>query len=151
MKFLAIASALLGIASAQLQCLSIVAQIPTCGIGCITSAASAVSCDALDFACQCNSASNSKIQALAQTCVLASCTDITTALKVQSVAGNICSCQAQPQYVSQLAAGSTVPMPTSTGPAPSINTAPDVSANAAPTGGKAPGIIGALMIAVAAL
>ncbi|KAH7112584.1 hypothetical protein B0J11DRAFT_446746 [Dendryphion nanum] len=76
---------------AQTACNSAAAAIPTCGVGCIQSAASVVGCDSTNYRCRCSS--SSAIQASAQGCVLNSC-GLATALAVQASANAVCACVA---------------------------------------------------------
>ncbi|KAF2091545.1 hypothetical protein K490DRAFT_60982 [Saccharata proteae CBS 121410] len=80
--------------SAQAGCLSsALSLIPACGQQCLLSAQQAVGCTVeTDFACGCSN--SAKIMAMTEvtSCVLASCTNIQTALQVQSGAVEICQC-----------------------------------------------------------
>ncbi|CZR68964.1 uncharacterized protein PAC_18865 [Phialocephala subalpina] len=91
MKFIHLALTLSGaaIASAQTTCTA-TAAIPTCGVACITSAASAVGCAATNYACQCSSSASSAIEASALDCVISAC-GLVTALEVSSAAAAICT------------------------------------------------------------
>ncbi|KAF1354161.1 hypothetical protein EJ07DRAFT_158774 [Lizonia empirigonia] len=77
--------------TAQTACDSVASAIPTCGIPCISSAASVVGCGTGDYRCRCSS--SSAIQASAQGCVISNC-GIATALQVQASGQAVCSCVA---------------------------------------------------------
>ncbi|KAH0425798.1 hypothetical protein CcaCcLH18_10741 [Colletotrichum camelliae] len=68
---------------------SLVAQLPSCAVGCLTKAASTIGCSATDFTCLCNS--KDTLTSSLTTCILTagcSTTEIATAAKV---APQICS------------------------------------------------------------
>ncbi|KAJ4330087.1 hypothetical protein N0V87_010318 [Didymella glomerata] len=77
--------------TAQTACDPVASAIPTCGVPCITSAASAAGCTGGDYRCRCSS--SSVIQASAQNCVISNC-GIATALQVQAGAASVCACVA---------------------------------------------------------
>ncbi|ROV90984.1 hypothetical protein VSDG_07681 [Cytospora chrysosperma] len=64
------------------------AAIPSCGVPCITSAASAIGCGTVDYACQCTS--SAELQSSAQACVLSAC-GLATGLQVVTAAEAICT------------------------------------------------------------
>ncbi|KFY12979.1 hypothetical protein V491_06568, partial [Pseudogymnoascus sp. VKM F-3775] len=66
---------------------SIVAQIPSCAITCIATAATGQSCGITDYACQCSKMS--AIQASATGCVTSKCTT-DEAIKVLSLTSDLC-------------------------------------------------------------
>ncbi|KAH8895942.1 hypothetical protein GQ53DRAFT_819900 [Thozetella sp. PMI_491] len=89
MKSFSILAALLSatVAVAQTDCTA-TSAIPTCGVPCITSAASAIGCGTTDYACQCTS--SAALQASALNCVVSNC-GLITAIQVQSAASAICT------------------------------------------------------------
>src|SRR5439155_1737981 len=101
--------------SAGSPCASAIAAVPSCGVSCIASAASAVGCVAGDNACQCSSSQNAAIASMAQSCVISAC-GINQALAVQSSAAAVCSC-----------VGANPTTPCSGGPTPTGGPIPPVS------------------------
>ncbi|KAF2649971.1 hypothetical protein K491DRAFT_721160 [Lophiostoma macrostomum CBS 122681] len=77
--------------SAQSACDSAASAVPTCGVPCIQSAASAVGCDNTNYSCRCSNAA--PIQSSAQACVISNC-GLATALQVQASASAVCACVA---------------------------------------------------------
>ncbi|KAF2625826.1 hypothetical protein BU25DRAFT_112017 [Macroventuria anomochaeta] len=77
--------------TAQTACSPVASAIPTCGVPCIASAASAAGCGSGDYRCRCSS--SSVIQASAQGCVISNC-GIATALQVQASGQAVCACVA---------------------------------------------------------
>ncbi|KAL6711697.1 hypothetical protein ACN47E_004631 [Coniothyrium glycines] len=78
-------------ALAQTACDPVASAVPTCGVPCIQSAASAVGCTGTDYACRCNNAD--AVQSSALGCVVGAC-GIATALQVQASASAVCACVA---------------------------------------------------------
>ncbi|CAO2652294.1 Nn.00g005770.m01.CDS01 [Neocucurbitaria sp. VM-36] len=76
---------------AQTACDAAASAIPTCGVPCISSAASAAGCTTGDYACRCSN--SGPIQTSAQACVIGNC-GIATALQVQASASAVCACVA---------------------------------------------------------
>lgn len=131
MKFAAIVT-VIGLATtavAQSACDAVAAKVPSCAVcssslplstqntkqhrslttleqtPCINSAAASVGCGPKDYACQCNPASASAIQASAQSCVLKGCGN--EALGVIALASAVCECAATAKGAA-LAAGPTI-------------------------------------------
>ncbi|KAJ4992830.1 hypothetical protein SVAN01_01534 [Stagonosporopsis vannaccii] len=89
--FTAVALAFASSVAAQTACDPVASAIPTCGVPCISSAASAAGCGSGDYRCRCSS--SSVIQASAQGCVISNC-GIATALQVQASGQAVCACVA---------------------------------------------------------
>jgi len=110
-------------AQAQTACDSLTSAIPTCGVPCISSAASLVGCALTDYACQCSSSQYAAIQSAAQGCVLSSCS--AQAASVLIAANAICSCASS--------AGSGAASTTSSAAAPTSSSAAPSSTSSAAT------------------
>ncbi|CBX95848.1 hypothetical protein IAQ61_004678 [Plenodomus lingam] len=76
---------------AQTACDPAASAIPTCGLPCISSAASAVGCTDGDYRCRCTS--SDAIQSSAINCVIGNC-GIPGALEVQASGSAVCACVA---------------------------------------------------------
>ncbi|KAF2850329.1 hypothetical protein T440DRAFT_397206 [Plenodomus tracheiphilus IPT5] len=76
---------------AQTACDAAASAIPTCGVPCISSAASAAGCTNGDYRCRCSSAAI--IQSSAINCVIGNC-GIPAALEVQASGSAVCACVA---------------------------------------------------------
>ncbi|KAE9368382.1 hypothetical protein N431DRAFT_346710 [Stipitochalara longipes BDJ] len=131
-------------AQAQTACNSLTSAIPTCGVPCISSAASLVGCAITDYACQCSSSQYTAIQSAAQGCVLSSCQ--ASAASVLLAANAICSCASSAGSAAASTTSSGAISTSSSGAAPSSTssepTAAVTTSGSAPTTTPSPTVSG---------
>lgn len=113
-----------------------IADLPTCSLGCLTTAISGLGCGITDFACSCQKAS--QLTPVVTPCVQSACSDPADQSKTIEVLAGICAAAGFPIEVPAppAASSSAVPLPT---PEPTAETTAEPTTQAPPaSSSKAP-------------
>ncbi|KAK1625154.1 hypothetical protein BDP81DRAFT_328326 [Colletotrichum phormii] len=131
---------------------SLIAQLPSCAVGCLSTAASDIGCSATDFTCLC--ASQDKLISSLTPCVLTAGCSTTEIAAAAKIAPSICSEVESKPAASDLASASnlvTGALGTAAATASSATSATATPAAAARPTNAYYGMLGAVALAAAAL
>ncbi|EXF79438.1 hypothetical protein COL5a_005123 [Colletotrichum fioriniae] len=132
---------------------SLIAQLPSCAVGCLSTAASSIGCSATDFTCLC--ASQDKLISSLTPCVLTAGCSTTEIAAAAKIAPSICSEVQSNPAASDLASASNL-VTGVLGTAAATASSSAASATATPAAAARPtnayyGMLGAVALAAAAL
>ncbi|KAI3558520.1 hypothetical protein CABS01_07525 [Colletotrichum abscissum] len=133
---------------------SLIAQLPSCAVGCISTAASNIGCSATDFTCLC--ASQDKLISSLTPCVLTAGCSTTEIAAAAKIAPSICSEVQSNPAASDLASASNLVTGVLGTAAATASSSAAASATATPAAAARPtnayyGMLGAVALAAAAL